>query len=661
MATITSVASGNWGTAGTWDTGSVPANGDAVIIAEGHEVLFDVDQSGFANGLASLTINGILHFNWGTSSETALKMNGNIIGTGCLYLGKLIDVSTYYVYTKWNLVNGREHTYVLTGLPNKRTMAFGETKLNMDYLKKDSLDEVDETPGSFYVDPSTGFNYIHVKNSNDPNDTDLYFIFGISRPNVGTESRCQLIFNATGTINVPVIRMYGWHPEREFTQLESDVDKDATEIVLNDDLGLQSGDKICIGSGTENTAPITENNGGIYTVQSYDAPTKTVIITEGLQTSRKEGDVVSWSSRPIVIYRTSGTNPLITTILNNIRFSGVKFMTKPCSVSYNVGYPQGWTFESCTLEQYSSGIHNVIYKNTIGYGATNYFLQVNGNNIIYDMCVGINLGNDTIIGGNNIKVISCVFQNIWTLYSAATTNLLFKECKIKNAWIIPGNGGHANFIDCELSGADNERCYKSYIVAKDCVFKDNETGYLRSAKGKIYNCFFEGDNEVSAYKEWYHPINEVLESFNHNKVIGNYKAWMKGGTIETDTDLSGDPIQGHLIFNCESADYPVFRDFPMLLAAYKTNRWQALVNKSFTGGEVKIELIDPTSDPLIDSEATPMASYTLPDQADTNLPLKLGYKSDKAMQAILRISATNSTGAVEVDTSLIENRINHGS
>jgi hypothetical protein len=156
-------------------------------------------------------------------------------------------------------------------------------------------------------------------------------------------------------------------------------------------------------------------------------------------------------------------------------------------------------------------------------------------------------------------------------------------------------------------------------------------------------------------------ITDIVESFDHNQQAGNYKAWCKGGTIETDTDGLGNSIPGRLIFNCESADYPVFRDFPMLLAAYKTNRWQALVNKSFTGGEVKIELIDPAADPLIDTSATPLATYTLPDQADTNLPLKLGYKSDKAMQAILRISATNSEGTVEVDTSLIENRINHGS
>ena len=58
MALRTSVADGNWSAAGTWDTG-VPLNADTVIVAGGHTVTFDVDQSGFANGV-DLTITGTL-------------------------------------------------------------------------------------------------------------------------------------------------------------------------------------------------------------------------------------------------------------------------------------------------------------------------------------------------------------------------------------------------------------------------------------------------------------------------------------------------------------------------------------------------------------------------------------------------------------------------
>lgn len=60
MATRTSVGSGLWSAVGTWDTG-VPLNNDVVVIASGHVVTFDVDQSGFADGIDGLTIDGTLY------------------------------------------------------------------------------------------------------------------------------------------------------------------------------------------------------------------------------------------------------------------------------------------------------------------------------------------------------------------------------------------------------------------------------------------------------------------------------------------------------------------------------------------------------------------------------------------------------------------------
>lgn len=59
MATKTSVGSGLWSAAGTWDAG-VPLDNEPVVIANGHVVEFDVDQSGFANGIDGLTVTGTL-------------------------------------------------------------------------------------------------------------------------------------------------------------------------------------------------------------------------------------------------------------------------------------------------------------------------------------------------------------------------------------------------------------------------------------------------------------------------------------------------------------------------------------------------------------------------------------------------------------------------
>lgn len=89
MATITSVQSGDWSSESTWDNG-VPGNDDRVVIVEGHGVKFDVDQSSFVNGLASLTIDGILYVKPDTA--TLLKINGNITGSGYFYPSKRFKI-----------------------------------------------------------------------------------------------------------------------------------------------------------------------------------------------------------------------------------------------------------------------------------------------------------------------------------------------------------------------------------------------------------------------------------------------------------------------------------------------------------------------------------------------------------------------------------------
>lgn len=87
MATRTSAQSGLWSAATTWDTG-VPVNGDSVIIAAGHVVEFDVDQSAFATGIAGVTLNGTLRAST-TPGAYVLKLAGHMTpnATGRLEAG----------------------------------------------------------------------------------------------------------------------------------------------------------------------------------------------------------------------------------------------------------------------------------------------------------------------------------------------------------------------------------------------------------------------------------------------------------------------------------------------------------------------------------------------------------------------------------------------
>ena len=86
MATITSVGSGLWSAAGTWDAG-VPADGDDVVIASGHVVTFDVNQSAFITGV-KVTITGTLtHTTVAGTYCLYIKTGNSLLGTGTWNIG----------------------------------------------------------------------------------------------------------------------------------------------------------------------------------------------------------------------------------------------------------------------------------------------------------------------------------------------------------------------------------------------------------------------------------------------------------------------------------------------------------------------------------------------------------------------------------------------
>ncbi|MBZ2167024.1 G8 domain-containing protein [Methanobacterium spitsbergense] len=673
MATRTASVSGNWSNITTWGGSAVPINGDAVVIDSDVEVLFDVDETVFT-GLASMDINGIFHVK--PDMVTCLKMNGNIIstdGTGALYIGKRLIVSDFslttdktnvYEVARTLLVGTVEETLgvgfnnaldilvdIAVDNENIRLKSLGEDEMMLDISQEfrvnyrstvslsTILNYIEDHTSTYYYDETGNNLYIHTSDSSNPSTKTITVIEPINRPAAGSESRCQLIFNSTGTINIPTIRMYGWYPDKEFTQLDADADLNATQIVLKEDLGLQAGDKIGIGCGTVN-GQLTETAKGYYTVSSYNAETKTVTLTAGLQTARLINDYVCIGSRPIKISRTSGTVEYITTKIDNIVLIGVlidTYLVRYSALATSV-YTENTIINHCTSSNKSIGIGfiNSQILNTTRVGGASSSICGKIFSSIIDNCVSIS-GVLPISGGFNSIITDCICQN----NDDTATGMNIKNCIFKNLKMISDSYNKTRYKNCEFSSAETitEPTSTNYIctaIFESCIFKENTIGYFPSALGiKLFNCLFEG-TELQNYKWVARDPSQIIESFDHNQIVGNYKAWMKGGKIITENN--------RLKFICESSSYPVFRDYKILVQKNKIERFRIIGIKDFTGGTIKAELIDPANDPLIDPTATPLVTSSMADIKDTDVSMNINYKSLKAQELILRISAKNNTG-----------------
>jgi hypothetical protein len=414
----------------------------------------------------------------------------------------------------------------------------------------------------------------------------------IQRPPSGSDVRCTLHY--TGRDYAPIYEafennsIFGWAPTLNHSFITEDLALNEDEIPLETAIDVQPGEKIVIACGTDESY-ITEDSSGIYTVSSVDG--NVITLAAGLEKARNEGDVVAIYSRPICF---RSDNKIYGHIYGAENVQGCLF--KNIDLLDYLSQHQHCTYDGKTNQSTSNGsLENVTIVNSV-LGGT--FLFNYQDTVIINPLSWFGLIN------SSIDADGVVFQNI---------------------------GG-----DGIVSSADS--------VYKNCIFRNLDFLGQEVRNIKLYNCIIDTNYEMlDSYDATL--LNSTIESFNHNQVVGAYKNYQYGGTIETQS-IDGVLQPGKLVFKPQSNDYPVFKDYPIYAPANRITKYYMRAVKDFTGGTVKAEIIDPTDDPLIDPEAEALDTALMPDLTVERQSFNVSVKPEHDKQLILRVSAKNSQGTM---------------
>lgn len=462
----------------------------------------------------------------------------------------------------------------------------------------------------------------------------------IQRPPVGSSTRTKIILQGTnvstkiiGASNA-TIKFVGWTPIRNRTKLAANADSGSNQIILEDSLSLQSGDEILIGAGSINGS-LTESRYGIYTVSNVSSDGKTITLSQNLGHSRLSGDYVAWYSRPIDIQR-KASGHTISTRGAYLTICGVKInksITWVGTPFYKISDPH-IKYVTITggflVGNTPSGESYVISDSTF------YNVSLSwGNDVTIKDSVFIHRNNPNfgfLTRPNNLQIKNTWFQNSHAIYKRYTDlghgTFYIDSCEYKSLYEVPFS------FPCEF-----------YV--KNMIFNGTPQNKLYY-DNKYYNCIIPSMNVnyIGTFK------NKSIHSYNHNQINGTYRAWMRGGTIQSVTNLYPPCSNKSYQYTLISNTHPVYRTLQLgILQPQEEIQISCWLYKTLGSMSIqpRFQLIDNNNDPLVDPSAQPLqeliSSTSISNQWE-ELTIRYKNTTDREIPISVRCLAANSTGFI---------------
>lgn len=695
MATWTAQRDGNWSTDASnvlspWNGGGnpasgIPASGDTVNISN-KTVTFDVDQSGFASGLASLTFAGGTLQASTSAGSYYLKMAGNITASaGGSYI-KAGSSGTAYpsncvftIYFNGNYqINCNSSNYLTLEL-----YCYEPVVKYAQLISATSKAITSITRGSTTTIGCTGHGYsagntIYFANVGGTTELNNQFFEVATVPGVDSFTiRWPVSDLAVDSTNFTAWTSGGLVcPQTaeavSSTQIEID------QNVSADPEWNRAGAIVRINN--VNRAQQSE----AYTVS---ATTSTYLtLSSGLTNAKYAGSLAVLATRNVRI-NSSGT-----AISNGIIRYGSGHVLgceiRPGSASTTgiqnaTAMTNSAVITGCSSAE--SGNTSITVSNGVFSGNSNTFNSANVYTISGIVVAGdgsvlngsfVTLTGSLISGcntllnaGTGITIENTIVANSTFLLSSSPTAFVLDNCYFFNNSRVVSGAIAGVFLDCYLYGNSESVVFAGGVKLLNCQVVGSSSGLSRGSGLELVNCQFAGNtydvngvNDLRAYNTLFNGTTEYYdygptsstrtlvaysESVYHDQVAGAYKAWAKGGIVTKQTTTYPTGYTYSFDHALESATAYCFWQQAVTVPAGGGLVVECLIRKDASMSYLpRLWLLLPGVEPLI--SGSPSYEAIMTNSVDTWETLLLVYANATTadVQITVRTIGQNATGHV---------------
>lgn len=372
-------------------------------------------------------------------------------------------------------------------------------------------------------------------------------------------------------------------------------------------------------SGT--TVRINDVNGGNDSEERtfISATSNTITISSGLTAQKETGTYIALMSRNVKITHTTAAGNAVLSALVGRLFAEINFALTGVNV---LRCTMGGTVNNCStgISLASSATISAVICGTAG--------------TLVNTARGTNFLSTSLVAGGASGVSTAVNSAFFGIIAGCTTGLNSAvSCSV-----------YGSIVGCQ-SGSLNS----GGLVGANATFT-NTADLSSQAQSKFFNCLFSGTTENSNYNNIDVGIDNFVESFDHDQTANQYRAWTKGGIIDSDTGTVYTGRTRSYKHACSSASFYAFQNRTFTVQAGGGLVVQCYVRKSVSMSYLpRIWILTPGQEPFI--AGSPAYEDIMTNSVDTWEELNLVYANGgtSPIDVVVRTVAQNASGNVFFD------------